>query len=221
MVLLTAGFAALACTAGCGGLVIVDEAGTTTGGEGGGKVEDAGVAGGGSRTCPNDTPPPSSTQPTKPGCYENNGSGWIEVECSCELWIKNPTPVETRVSIDLTTAPGATEPTLNGPLDVEITFEDPDASWFAIWTKQASKGETFAVTRAGKKTAVRMGTSTVKLAPVTLSACRRRDGEATVSGLPTATLTAHADLRDGEGNAIVSAETTCSDTPPVTSAPPG
>jgi hypothetical protein len=213
--LLAAGVALLVAVGGCGGRVSVDADAAGVGGGanlGGGGGADVGGAGG--ATCPDHTPPPSQSMPTKPGCYENLGQGWIHVPCSCELWLKNKAKVDAQVELDFTAMASDTQPTLGGPLDVEIAFDDPDASWYAVWASQTQAKDSFAVTSGAGKTTVRMAANTVKLAPVALAACRRRDANAIVGGVVGAELSMHAVLRDDAGNAIATYDGSCEDIPP-------
>jgi hypothetical protein len=154
------------------------------------------------------------TTPTKPGCYENQGSGWVKVPCSCELWLKNTDTAPASVAIELTMAPGAPVPKYGGPLEVSVGFDDADATWYAAWQKQAASGDAFAVTRHGNVTTVMMAASSVSLAPVALSSCRRRDATATVTGVVGATLSMHAALVDPAGNPISTVDASCEDIPP-------
>ena len=159
-------------------------------------------------------PPPSPTLPDQEGCYEDiNGSGWVQVPCYCELWIENTTPGPATASIEFTVTPPEQVPTLNGTLDIEVAFDDPDASWYAIWTKQAGKGDAFTVTGEGGKTAVKMGESDIALGPVPLTACEMRKAIAHVSGSYLAMLSMHAVLDDG--TVFATTDWRCSHLPPL------
>jgi hypothetical protein len=125
------------------------------------------------------------------------GSGWLPVPCSCELWPENDTTAPVTVAIDLTVTPPEEVPSLDGSLDVEIAFEDPDASWYDRWTTQAGNGVAFAVTHEGDATTVRLGQGSVELAPVPLAGCETRKGAAQVLGSLSAVLKAKATLDDG------------------------
>jgi hypothetical protein len=151
---------AAVCLVACGANADRNEvsAGTTSGGSGGAST--------GGRTCP-PPPPPSATLPNTPGCFENNmGAGWIAVPCLCDLWLDNTTPGPATANITLAVPTPDQVPTLTGGLDVEVAFEDPDASWYARWATQAGNGVAFLVTSAAGKTTVRMGEAKVTLAPV-------------------------------------------------------
>jgi hypothetical protein len=158
-------------------------------------------------------PPPSPTLPDQEGCYVNDGSGWVAVPCLCNLWLENTTPGPATASIELTVTPPEQVPTLIGALDIEIAFDDPDASWYAIWTNQAGSGDDFTVTSEGGTTTVRMGESGVALGPVPLAACETRKAIAHVSGSYSAMLSMHAVLDDG--TVFATTDGSCSDIPPM------
>jgi hypothetical protein len=207
------------------GRVIVDPSGGVNGGSGGsggnsgsgGAAATTGGAGGepsdGGEMC-NTPPPPSPTLPDQPGCYVNTmGSGWVLIPCLCDLWLANTTPAPITAGIQLIVTPPEQIPTLTGPLDVEVAFDDPDASWFATWTKQPGNGEVFTVTSQGGTTTVRMGEGGFALAPVPIAACTTRKAVALVLGSTSATLTMKAILADGNGSAIATTDGTCSSPP--------
>jgi hypothetical protein len=195
-----------ACTAGDAARVA---AGSVSGG-GGGPSGTGGASGGGGMC--NAPPPPSPTLPNQPGCYENPGSGWIAVPCSCDLWLVNTRFDAITATIELTMKPPDV-PTLTGPVGAEVAFDDPEASWYATWSKQAGNGTAFVVTSAGGTTTVKMGTSGVTLAPVPIAACSTRKGVAQVNGSFSVALTLHADLADGA--VFATKEASCSNPPPV------
>jgi hypothetical protein len=157
--------------------------------------------------------PPSPTMPQEEGCYVNYGDGWVAVPCFCELWLENTTPGPATAGIELTVTPPEEVPTLTGTLNVEIAFDDPDASWYAIWTAQPGNGDAFTVTSEGGATTVRMGASGLSLGPVPLAACETRTAKAHVSGSYTATLSMHAVLDDG--TVFAATDGSCSDIPPM------
>jgi hypothetical protein len=157
-------------------------------------------------------PPPSPTVPEQVGCYVDMGSGWVSVPCLCDLWIENTTPGPATAGIELTVTPPDQVPTLAGTLDVEIAFDDPDASWYAAWTTQAGNGDAFTVTSNGGTTTVKMGESSVALGPVPLAACETRKAVAKVSGSTSATLSTHAVLDDG--TVFATTDGSCYDPPP-------
>jgi hypothetical protein len=180
-------------------------AATTTGGTGGEAADGGGMC--------NAPLPPTPTVPDQPGCYFNMGSGWVAVPCDCDLWMANTTSAPIAAGIQLTVTPPDQVPTLTGALDVEVAFDDPDASWYATWTKQVGSGQAFTVTSAGGVTTVRMGESVVALAPVSIAACTTRKATAQVyGGSYSAVLSMQAVL----DNAIASATTegTCLAPPP-------
>lgn len=207
-------FALMGLVAACGGRTGLDGANgesggaATTMGGGGGEPTD-----GGAMCIP--PPPPSPTMPDQPGCYENDmGSGWFSVPCLCDLWLTNTMPAPITAGIQLLVTPPEQVPTLNGPLDVEVAFDDPDASWYATWTKQAGNGAAFTVTNEGGTTTVRMGEGSVVLASVPLTACETRKAIAHVSpGSNAAKLSMHAVL--GNGSAFATTDGTCMNPPPL------
>jgi hypothetical protein len=110
-------------------------------------------------------------------------------------------------------------PSLAGPIDVEVAFEDPDATLYAIWASQIGGGQAFAVVHAGTATTVRMGASDVTLPPVPVAACETEKGHALVipaNGADVA-LQIHAVLEDGTGPQAVDA--TCQNAHPTKPAP--
>ena len=215
-------FALPGLVAACGGRVVVDpvdldgvggksgsssaSAAATTAGAGGESPD-------GGAMC-NTPPPPSPTVPDQPGCYTNimNG-GWVAVPCECELWMANTTHAEITAAVRLTVTPPDEVPTLTGMLDVEVDFDDPDAGAYATWTSQAGSGVAFTVTNAGGTTTVRMGQSSVVLAPVPVVACSTRKAMARVSGSFSMKLSLHAALDEGSFSAT--ADGVCSAIPPT------
>jgi hypothetical protein len=123
------------------------------------------------------------------------------------LWLENTTPGVATATITLTVAPPTEMPTLGGPLDVEVTFDDADGSWFGAWQAQAANGAAFVVSEGAGETTVRMGESVLTLAPVPLRACETRKATAHISPeLNTqAKLVMHAALADGAVIAAVDA----------------
>ncbi len=60
-----------------------------------------------------------------------HGRRLASIPCLCDLWLANTTQAPITVGIQLTVTPPEQVPTLTGPLDVEIAFDDPDASLYA------------------------------------------------------------------------------------------
>ncbi len=185
-----------ALQAGCRSVEVV-------GGDGGGasravtSTDAVGGAAGEGGSC-NTPPPPSSTQPTGPGCYENDmGSGWYQVPCSCEMWLRNTTHAGLGATIELHATPTDPPPTLDGSFDAGLDVVDPDGSWFSVWAAQPGNGVTFRVTRDGDTTRVRLGVSDLTLRPVVVEACTTRKGQGRLVGPMSAQLAAHAVLDDG------------------------
>ncbi len=73
-------------------------------------------------------------------------------------------------------------PSFDGSFDVEVSFDDPDASWYRVWAAQSANGTDYALTNVGGQTTVQLGVSSLILAPVPLSSCGARLGTATISG---------------------------------------
>jgi hypothetical protein len=145
------------------------------GGGGGGSSGSGGSSGGGG-ACGLVPPPPSPTLPSTPGCYTKTDAGWIQQPCNCEMPLDNITHAAVDVRIALTVDPASVMPSLSGAPAMQVTFEDPDRSWFTTWSAQPNAGTAFAVTTAGGSTTVRLGAPRVDLAPVPLSACLSRMG---------------------------------------------
>jgi hypothetical protein len=80
---------------------------------------------------------------------------------------------------------------------MQITFEDPDAGWFAVWSAQPGAGTAFAVTNAAGSTVVRLGASRVELAVVPLPACASRMGMGDVGRTANVILDMEASLTSG------------------------
>lgn len=170
-------------TGGCGGghaapdggdVGLGGEGGAT--GSGGGGSGGSGGATGGGGACGHVPPPPSPTLPSTPGCYTKTAAGWVQQPCNCEMPLDNITHSTVDVRIALTVDPATVTPSLTGSPAMQVTFEDPDASWFAVWSAQPNAGTAFAVTTAGGSTTVRLGAARVDLAAVQLSACLSRMG---------------------------------------------
>jgi hypothetical protein len=201
----------LGFVAACGGIAVMPADDTAAASGAGGASGDGAGGGGGACEPP---PPPSPTVPDGGGCYVNDmGTGWVAIPCGCELWLENTSPTPVTADVQLAVTPPDQVPSLTGALDVEIAFEDPDASWYATWTQQPGSGEAFVVSNEGGKTNVRMGQSSVALAPVPLAACETRKAAAVV--VPgsnfTASLSMHAVL---DGAVTTTTDGTCSNPPP-------
>jgi hypothetical protein len=179
-------------TSGTGGAT--SGAGGSTMSSGGSNTTSVGSGGTGG-TCP-PPPPPSPTLPMTVGCYEGTSAGWVAIPCECELWLQNTKagPASATITLDVTAPP---LPELTGT-EVDVSFEDPDGSWFATWAQDTGNGVAFALTSGSGKTTVRMGTSTVTLSPVPLAACETRKALGYISSVDTTTLLKmHATLDNG------------------------
>lgn len=142
------------------------------------------------------------------GCYAHESGGWRQVACNCELDVVNPLTAASMVNVTLSLDGGAT-PSLTGTPDVEVAFDDPDSSWFSMWSGQANKTGSFAVSHDGTSTTVRLGTSRVVLDAVPLAGCDRRQGKAKNSGTGQ-TFTLQATFVD---SALAATTNTCTDLP--------
>lgn len=160
-------------------------------------------------------PPPASSLPQQPGCYENDGGGWLSVPCVCDLWLANTTLAPITAGIQFTVTPLEQASALTGALTVDVTFDDLDASWYATWSQQADNGSAFAVANEVGKTTVTMRQAAVTLAPVAIAACQTQKAVAHVSpgSNSAAKLTLHAVL--GSGSAATTADSFCSNPPPT------
>jgi hypothetical protein len=197
-----AAFAVVAASAGvglgaCAASVVTETAATSTGTTAGAGGAGSGGADGTGGMCAG-PPPPSPTLPDQPGCYDNKmNTGWVAVPCLCELWLENTTPGTVSAGVELTVTPPDPAPTPTGPTGAGIAFDDPAASWYAVWATQAAEGGGFAVTHDGGTTTVEMSESSVALAMVPLAACETRKAMAYVHGALTTGLSMHAVLQDG------------------------
>lgn len=186
---------------------------TGSGGSGGATTTGTGAGGDAGGTC-NEPPPPSPIQPSQPGCYENPGSGWIPVPCSCDLWMPNTTFDSIPAILLLTVTPPDQVVSLDGPLEVGIAFDDPDASWYATWAKQQGNGVAFMVTNEGATTTLKMGEGSLVMGPVRIPACTTRKAVAHLTGSNyMAKLGIHAIL--GDGSVVTTTDATCSNPPPT------
>jgi len=127
-------------------------------------------------------PVPQSTLPNMPGCYKGVDGGWIPVLCGCQLPLDNMTASSATFVITLATTLTSPAPALAGGLDVEVSFDDPDESWYLVWAQQPANGTDYVTTKMEGKTTVRLGVTDLVLAPVPLSACGARIGTARISG---------------------------------------
>ncbi|HXK18569.1 MAG TPA: hypothetical protein VNG33_12240, partial [Polyangiaceae bacterium] len=175
--------------------------------------EDGGASG--ANACPESTEPglPVSAVPSQVGCYEGRNGVWEAVPCSCDLWVDSPRTFATSVSISLSFTPANLTPSLDGDLKVEMEFPDAGGSWFEIWQRQAAQNLGFIVTHSSTDdtTTVRLGQSSVTLAPVPLVGCESRHPRATVAG-PWGTelrLDMVATLSDRSGNTVTAISNEC------------
>ena len=123
------------------------------------------------------------------GCAWNLGSGWVAVPCTCDLWLTNTSPSSIAARIQVTVKPDPQSPP--GPV-ADIAFDDPDASFHAVWKAQAADGS-FVVANASGKTTVSVEHD-VTLASVPLAGCTTRTAR---TELKSATVSMHAVRDDG------------------------
>jgi len=200
------------CISGCGGQASASGGVATVGGatsSGSGMGGAGGANANGTSTCANGLSAPSATRPTLPGCYAYVSQGWVKVPCNCELPIDNTAPATARARFTFTVDPSSIAPTLDGPVDVEITFDDADRSWFNVWASQPDTGRTFGVTASNGSTTVRLGAYSVTLASVDEPSCQSRQGMARVSGDSSAKLVMAVELSDSVGNVLSSVDNSC------------
>ncbi len=168
---------------GCGGrmLEVSDGGGGVGGTESGsagaeaGASEEVGGTCSGSASSPFGSDPQQS--PAQPGCYAYVAGEWQPIPCDCDLWLTNRETVPVLVRFSFELQPSDSEPSLvDSPdrPDVEITFEDPDASWYAVWERESDNGTAYSVVNTDDTTTVRLGATQVTLAPVRLAACEER-----------------------------------------------
>jgi hypothetical protein len=126
----------------------------------------------------------------------------------CVYPLTNGTSSNGNAQITLSIGPATgTAPSLTALPDVEVVFDDSDASWFNAWNSQTGNGSTFAVTHSGSSTTVRLGAFSVALNSVPLAAGQTRTATGTVnlpSGSPPATLQIAASLTEtGAGGKVL------------------
>ena len=136
----------------------------------------------------------------------------------CQYPVTNATVSNGNVQITLTATPNTgTTPSLTGAPDVGATFDDADSSWFNVWSSQAGKGTTFAVSHSGNTTTVRLGAFSVAMDPVPLNAGRTRTLTANIDPVSGDTLTLQiaATLKDLSGNTLVTNGGSCTQSAPI------
>jgi len=85
------------------------------------------------------------------------------------------------VKLALAFSPADMVPSLVGTPDVEVKFEDADASWYGVWAAQAARDASFNVTSDSGFTTVRLGASNVHLDPVAMAGCESRSPTGSIS----------------------------------------
>jgi hypothetical protein len=160
-------------------------------------------------------PPITSPPPAVVGCYVGTAQcGWQKEECLCELEVTNPAGAPATVQFAFTVVPATVIPSLTGLPDVEISFDDPAGTWAATWSAQAGSGTTFAVTKNAGVTTVRLGTASVELATVPLSASQSTVAKSIVTGTPTGTgVNMAAAVTDAAGRSLAFVAGLCVEIP--------
>jgi hypothetical protein len=154
--------------------------------------------------------PTTGPPPPNVGCYVGTSCGWQKVPCNCELSVVSPSALATNVVFALTVTPSNAAPALTGLPDIEVAFDDPGASWFAAWSAQSGAGSTFTVTMASGKTTVRLATSNLVLASVSLAASASREAWGLIAGALSGTkLSMKATVSDARGGTLAAPEGTC------------
>jgi hypothetical protein len=132
--------------------------------------------------------------------------------CNCDLWLRNTAGGPVSVKLALAFSPADMLPSLTGSPDVEVKFEDADASWYGVWAQQAARDASFNVTNDSGYTTVRLGASSVDLDPVAMAGCESRSPTGSISA-PYGTflnLDMQATLTDAEGRLVANDTGQCS-----------
>ena len=137
----------------------------------------------------------------------------LEFVSPCVFQLTNGTTSDGTVQITLTATPNSnTAPSLTVSPDIEVTFDDPDSSWFNVWNAQAGNGTTFAVTHNSgtNSTTVRLGAFSVVLNPVPLMAGQSRNATGNINPTSgTLTLQLGATLTDSGGQVLANNGGSC------------
>lgn len=116
------------------------------------------------------------------------------------------------VKLALAFSPADMVPSLTGSPDVEVKFEDADASWYGVWAPQAARDASFNVTNDTGYTTVRLGASSVNLDSVAMAGCESRSPTGSISA-PYGTflnLDMQATLTDSAGRLVANDSGQCS-----------
>jgi hypothetical protein len=139
---------------------------------------------------------------------------WQPTPCDCDLWLSNPVGAKAAVAFSFTFLPANIVPSLTDLPDVEVTFEDADASWYKVWARQPQllAQPSFSVTTADGKTTVRLASNSVTLDPVSLPGCARSVPTSSIQGNwgTPLFLEMHATLTDASGSLIANEMGGCS-----------
>jgi hypothetical protein len=118
---------------------------------------------------------------------------------NCAFPLTNATGTDGQVEIALNVVPPETAPSLTSLPNISSTFDDDDSTWYNVWVAQPGNGSTYAVSRNGNKTVVRLGKPSVTLAAVPLANGQSRTalGDLQLAdGTPLTTLALQATLRN-------------------------
>jgi hypothetical protein len=187
---------------------------TTSPGIGGDSAVSGSMGGG----CPSPPPGAPATNPDIPppavGCYFYTNGVWHPTPCDCDLSLSNPIGASVAVAFSFTFSPANAVPSLTDLPDVEVTFEDADASWYKVWARQPQSltHPIFSVTKADGKTTVRLASNTVTLDPVSLPGCARSVPKGSIHAAwgTALALDMQATLTDASGNLVANDTGTCS-----------
>lgn len=116
-------------------------------------------------------------------------------ECAYALTNASTHDGNLQLTLSVTTPGSPTLPVVpslgSDGVSASITFDDPNGTWAAVWSKQSGAGSQFSVTTSGsgasETTTVRLGQLTVKLDPVTLANGQSHIATANLTNLPTST----------------------------------
>ena len=126
----------------------------------------------------------------------------------CQYPLTNATTSDGWVELRLT-VPDGVAPELSSENVLQVTFDDPNATWHARWV--LGQGD-YAVLHNGGRTTVQLGARDVSLAPVPLAAGHSVTAEAVVSlatGEPETTIELAATLTDVDGAELVTNGGSC------------
>ncbi|MDB4988055.1 MAG: hypothetical protein JWN04_3233 [Myxococcaceae bacterium] len=138
---------------------------------------------------------------------------------NCAYPLTNATTTNGQVTLKLTVSPSASKASLTGTPDVEVTFDDPDSSWFSVWHDDPAINQAYRLTHAGTTTTLRLGRNGVTLRAVPLAAGASRNAKAVINlatGDQKTTLALQATLNDGTRDVVTNGGSCQALPPPVT-----